>query len=55
MPTGFYCNGCAHTNKLSKQVKSVSKKYTCMKAVCAVLLTLLCFSLAANLAFICTY
>ena len=52
----FYCDACRTRNEeLSKQVISVSKKYTRIKVICAVLATLLIFSLAANVAFICVH
>jgi hypothetical protein len=51
MPYGFYCDGCNNTTELSNQIERVSKKYMRAKAVCAVLATLLCFSLAANITF----
>jgi hypothetical protein len=53
---GFYCDACCTRNEeLSKQVISVSKKYTRTKVACAVLATLLSFSLAANVAFMCVH
>jgi hypothetical protein len=52
MPTSWkYCNGCEHARLLSDQIKSVHAQHMRAKIFCAVLLTLLCFSLAANMAF----